>query len=225
MAEIRLSKVDETNIGDHSRLLADDICLFLWEYTAGGGFSAGKANDLIINLKKKPSERTTKGGWQYKGRAIDEAAAALSQALNPEWLKIATLVPAPPSKALDHPDYDDRVEQILRKIQMPLGAAADIRVLIRNKASRASAHETDQRPTIEELIDNMELDETVAASAPVQALGIFDDMLTTGTTFRAMATILGERFPGVKITGIFLARRAIPNPFAQLSVDQLLGKL
>lgn len=67
------------------------------------------------------------------------------------------------------------------------------------------------------------LDEAVAGSAPVQALGIFDDMLTTGTTFRAMATILGERFPGVKITGIFLARRAIPNPFAQLSAAQLLG--
>jgi hypothetical protein len=223
LAEIRLSKVDETNISDHSRLLADDICLFLWEYTAGGGFSAGRANDLIINLKKKPSERTTKGGWHYKGRAIDEIAAALSASLNPEWLRVATLVPAPPSKATDHPDYDDRVEQIVRKITMPPGATADIRPMIRNRSSRASAHESDERPTVQELVDNMELDEAMASSAPVKTIGIFDDMLTTGTTFRAMATILGKRFQGVNATGIFVARRAIPNPFAQLSVDQLSG--
>ena len=225
MTKIRLSKVDETNIGDHSRLLNDDICLFLWEYTAGGGFSSGKANDLISNLKKKPSERTTKGGWHYKARAIDEAAAALSQSLNPEWLKVATLVPAPPSKATDHPDYDDRIEQVVRKIRMPPGVTADIRPMVRNRASRASAHESEHRPTIEDLVENMELDEAMAASSPVKSLGVFDDMLTTGTTFRAMATVLGNRYPGVKITGIFIARRAIPNPFAQLSVDQLLGEL
>jgi hypothetical protein len=224
LAEIRLSKIDETNIGDHSRLLPADICLFLWEYTANEGFSFSTTNGLILNLKKKPSERLTKGGWQYKASAINKAAEALTEALNVDWLKIATLVPAPPSKATDHPDYDDRVEQIVRKLGPP-GLQLDVRPMIRNRSSRAAAHESNSRPTVQELIDNMELDETMASSAPVRTIGIFDDMLTTGTTFRAMATMLGQRFPNTKITGIFIARRAIPNPFAQLSVDEFLDDL
>jgi len=36
---------------------------------------------------------------------------------------------------------------------------------------------------------------------------VFDDFLTTGSHFRAMTSVLEAEFPGVPITGLFIARR------------------
>ena len=43
-------------------------------------------------------------------------------------------------------------------------------------------------------------------------IGIFDDVLTAGTHYRAMAITLGNRFPGIPIFGFFVARRVFPTP-------------
>jgi hypothetical protein len=48
-----------------------------------------------------------------------------------------------------------------------------------------------------------------------QAIGIFDDVLTVGTHFVAMKTILARRFPTIPIVGIFIARRVFANPLAE----------
>lgn len=53
----------------------------------------------------------------------------------------------------------------------------------------------------------------MVSQPPPRAIGIFDDVLTAGTHFRAMDTILRARFPNVPITGIFLARRVLPSTF------------
>ena len=39
----------------------------------------------------------------------------------------------------------------------------------------------------------------------------FDDVLTTGSHFEGIEIVLGERFPGVTVFGLFLAR-AVPPP-------------
>jgi predicted amidophosphoribosyltransferase len=36
---------------------------------------------------------------------------------------------------------------------------------------------------------------------------LFDDVLTTGAHFRAASAALQQSFPGVKIIGLFIARR------------------
>jgi len=40
-------------------------------------------------------------------------------------------------------------------------------------------------------------------------------VLTAGTHFVAMKTTLSRRFPGVSISGFFIARRVFPDPFAE----------
>jgi predicted amidophosphoribosyltransferase len=42
---------------------------------------------------------------------------------------------------------------------------------------------------------------------PPQAIGLFDDVLTTGAHFRAASNILQKAFPGVRVIGVFIARR------------------
>jgi len=39
-------------------------------------------------------------------------------------------------------------------------------------------------------------------------VAVFDDILATGTHFRAMKRVLLQRFPDVHVVGIFIARRA-----------------
>ena len=198
--QIRLTEIDATNIDLHARLTAADKCLFLFEYTSGQGYAFSATNNLISNLKKKPSQPNQ----YYKNQAISRSAAYLAATLNGEWLDRATLVPVPPSKAADHPEYDNRMERICRAIRRGL----DVRLLVRRTQSTAAAHEVaaGERPSVEDLLAVYEIDESLTEPAP-KVIGIFDDVLTAGTHYRAMQIKLSERFPGVPIFGIFIARR------------------
>jgi hypothetical protein len=52
----RFLKIDDQNRGDHSHLTAADECYFLYEYTSRRNYSFSSTNQLISNLKKKPSQ-------------------------------------------------------------------------------------------------------------------------------------------------------------------------
>lgn len=76
----RLTKIDDLTRPDHSCLSADDDCYFIGEYTARKSYAFSSTNNLIVNLKK-PMERRGRPEWQYKGRAIETAAAMLRSSL------------------------------------------------------------------------------------------------------------------------------------------------
>jgi predicted amidophosphoribosyltransferase len=130
--------------------------------------------------------------------------------MNSDWLATGTLVPVPPSKARGDPEYDDRISQICRAIP----GAADVRELVIQTRSLPADHVGGQRHRIEDLVEVYSIDESSAAPAP-SSIAIVDDVLTNGTHFRAMKAILQDRFPGVPIAGLFIARRVFPNPFEE----------
>jgi len=178
---MRLSEIDDSNRGDHMRLVDGDNCLFLFEYTSGRDYTFSATNDLINNLKKKPTASQAQLG--YKNGAIIRCATTLRDALNPAWLDTATIIPVPGSKAADHPDYDNRMERVAKLIRPGL----DVRNLVIQDQSTTAAHEAGfggDRVTVDEL--------------------------TAGTHFRAMKTVLAHRFPTATITGLFIARRVFP---------------
>ncbi|KIC40155.1 hypothetical protein RA27_15090 [Ruegeria sp. ANG-R] len=207
--------IDDLTRLDHSELTEDDRCIFLREYRAGDGFK-GETNSLIWNLKKKPSERLTKGGYHHKARAIAQVSREFASHLNPDWLNISTLIPIPGSKSKDHPDYDNRMEQICRGIREGL----DVRPLIYQTESTEYSHNADsgERLTVEQLMNVYAIDENLTQPEPV-SIGIFDDVLTIGRHYRAMHNLLSARFPNARITGIFVARTIHPNPFENADLD------
>jgi hypothetical protein len=82
---------------------------------------------------------------------------------------------------------------------------ADIRELIIQCESMTPAHVSGLfRPTVAEIMENYEIDESLTEPPP-NAIGLFDDILTAGSHFRAAKLVLLERFPGVPIVGVFLA--------------------
>ena len=199
----RISKIDDLTRGDHSYLDSDDQCFYLGEYTARRGFAFSATNNLILNLKKSPDLRGTEQ-WKWKERAIRQAGQALREVLSEPWLSTATLVPIPPSKTTGHPSYDDRILRVLQVLGAGMGL--DIRELVLQTESVTAAHDSESRPRPWEIAENYHIDEDLAAPEPVQ-FGVFDDLLTTGSHFKAMKIALMERFPGVLVTGIFIARR------------------
>jgi predicted amidophosphoribosyltransferase len=212
---VRLSEIDDSNRSGHFHLTAADICYFLYEYTSGHNYEFSGTNSRISNLKKKPSQRGQQH-YQYKEGAIRACARDFSQALNAQWLAQATLVPVPGSKAMDHPDHDDRMVRICNGISQP---PPDVRLLVLQSQSTNASHEAHEgeRVTVEELTDLYSINENIANPAP-SAIAIVDDLLTAGTHFRAMKDILTTRFPGVPIIGLFVARRVFPeNPFANFA--------
>lgn len=54
---MRLSQIDAASRSDHYHLTDDDECFYFLEYTSGRDYSFSKANGIIANLKKKPSNR------------------------------------------------------------------------------------------------------------------------------------------------------------------------
>jgi predicted amidophosphoribosyltransferase len=200
---------DPLSFGDHCYLAADDSCYHLGEYTARRGYSFSDTNQLISNLKKKPTVRH-ESQWRHKENAIVKIAGVLCSALthgeNKQLLSRVTLVPIPPSAALGDPLYDDRMTRILNGMRQKLGMELDIRELVKQRSSTHPVHENEERPTPWQIVQNYYLDEDLVHPAP-DGIWVFDDMLTTGAHYKAMQTVIRDRFPDIVIVGIFVARR------------------
>jgi hypothetical protein len=206
LTDVRVQVLDQQARSDHSYIEANDQIYFAHEYTSGAGF-AGAGNDLILNLKKR-MDRRGRPEWRHKERAIQTVSQLLAANLNKDWLRLGTLVPVPPSKMRSDPTYDDRMLRALHGIAQ--WHMIDVRELVRQKESTRASHESaGNRMRPADLLAVYEIDEAVANARPVSALLVVDDLLTTGAHYRAMHTILTERFPGAPIAGVFIARRRI----------------
>jgi predicted amidophosphoribosyltransferase len=213
----RLTWIDETNRDQHAFLQEGDRCLFFGEYFAGKGYQGGGTNQLMFNFKTLPSiARTNPARRNYKESAIATVATGLREVVGRNQIERLTFVPIPPSKTSDHPDYDDRLTRALT-----MGCAdinSDIRLLLRRLSSTESDHSTGARLTPEALHSLLELDSSAVAAMPLrEAIVLFDDVITTGKSFKCCERRLREAIPAtVPIIGLFVARRILRNPFDDL---------
>jgi hypothetical protein len=201
-----LIKIDELVLGEHGSVSSNDDCYYLMEYTAHRGYSYSTGNDWIQNLKK-PVSRKNNPEWRYKEMAIRKFAAELTAAL-PAIIDFdkTTLIPIPPSKTRSNPLFDDRLQQIL---QIACPDEADVRELILCRADLVAAHEcTGPRPSVQELLANYELNPDVSPIIAERVV-LFDDVITGGNHYVACKTFIENRYPGTKIIGVFIARRAV----------------
>ncbi len=142
MNDAKLTKFSSVSRRDHHYLRPEDDCYFFIEYTRGKSFDYSNANSFINNLKKSPKTRGT-WQWRHKQKAIRVAARTLLRELPDEWLSESTFVPVPPSKAKNHPEYDDRMLQILAKLN------ADVREVIYQTRTMPAAHESENRHSVD----------------------------------------------------------------------------
>lgn len=215
MDPIKLQKIDESLLSEHSCLIDSDHCYFIGEYSARQGFDHINPNQHIQNMNqvinnfKKPMERKGLNEWYYKDQAILKIAFWLMSTTAWDKLKTATWIPIPPSKVSSDPQYDDRLWRVLLKMKEK-DSSLDIRELILTKSNRKAAHEPGaSRPKVTEHQKNFVIDESKTNPKP-KAIILFDDIITSGAHFKAAQSLLQVEFPGIPIIGIFVARSVSP---------------
>lgn len=204
---IRLQAIDEHTRPDHSYLNEDDECYYVLEYAARQKPPYDSTSDLIFNLKKR-TDRKGRSEYFYKEQAIQKAGELLRTVLDPKWFESVTIVPIPCSKISADPLYDDRIIQVVRV--MTQGLICDVRELVAQTKSLDSFHDG-SRLSPEQLMEYYEVDEVLCGRPAPTAVALFDDMLTTGSHFKAMKAIIQQRYPGISVCGIFIARRYFPK--------------
>lgn len=199
----RLTRIDDSMRADHHRLSPTHQCYFYGEYTARKGFSHSDTNQLICNLKK-PVSKKGQPDYLYKQQAISKVAYLMNATLRAN-IQDATFIPVPPSKHNNHPDYDDRLIQVLHGFRN-LNSSVEYRQLIYQDRSIRATHNSDNRVTVEELEKIYKFDEKLVNGLR-RFVVIFDDMITTGSHFVAIKNCLEKRFSNKTIVGLFIARR------------------
>lgn len=190
---------------DHVYLDEGDLCYHFGVYSPRRGFEYSPTNQLILNFKKEPSRKANPNEWQYKIDAIKQVAGILRATfVRARNFHELTFVPIPPSKAVSDPEYDNRIIATLREAFPEESFHADIRELVTVKESLESHHSSAKRDP-QRLIDNYCFNEDLAEPAPKNIV-IFDDVLTSGSHFKAMKTVLSRRFPAARIYGLFISR-------------------
>ncbi len=204
-----LREIDEAIRGIHPHLTATDEVLFWREYTSGRDWSFGDANNFIGNLKKKPT--SSEAVLRHKARAIRECSSYFSKAINPVWIREAIFVPVPCSKVAGHAEYDDRMTKVCNGIKVD-NDHATVRELVYQSESLTASHtlQAGQRHTVQDLLDVYKIDEDLIDDAPTR-IAVVDDVLTNGTHFRAMKTVLLQKWPNARVVGFFVARRIFPT--------------
>lgn len=225
MTLLRLQYIDQDMANtDHPYLRPQHNCYFLREYTSGQGYNFGETNQLIINLKKAMA-RQGRPEWRYKEEAIHQIAKELSAAIPDDYFERTAFVPVPPSKTRSDPEYDPRLIQILERMKEHRGGKVIISDCVSRTVSHEAFHLSDdrRRPKPEE--QPLALDHSLLPAA-CNRFAVFDDIITTGSSYVAMHNWLQRARPNAVIFGLFVARRAFPPPTrrpANIDLAKLFG--
>ncbi|BDV57394.1 TPA: hypothetical protein ACYZZ7_004910 [Escherichia coli] len=198
---LRLTLIDELIRKQHHYLEDGDLCYCFGEYTARQGAAYSETNQLIINLKKG-YERRAFPDYHYKKVAIEYVAQMLIS--NIGNLEEYTFVPVPPSKCRTDAAYDDRMTEILR-IAQTYEPWLDYRELVVQNVSTIASHTAANRPSPEAIMANYQLNEQLLEGCRPWIV-IFDDVLTAGSHFKAMKSLILQHIPEACILGLFVAR-------------------
>ncbi|QBQ41212.1 hypothetical protein E2P86_08595 [Sphingobacterium psychroaquaticum] len=204
-----MKKIDELTIYDHAYLTVNDNCYYFAEYPSGDP-QVNRNNPIysLIHNLKKTVDRKESPEWKYKLIAIEQCQVELVNLFqHTQDIGEYTLVPIPPSKTKRNEMYDDRTLQILIGLKLTFDNC-DVRELIYTIEDRVPSHHSTEgpRPTIEEIYQNYQIDETQTNNIRRKII-LVDDVLTKGTHYQAAKRIITERFPGIEIRGLFIARR------------------
>lgn len=202
-----LHKIDELDIlANRGMLGLDDNCYYYLTYNRNAPLYSGSPRSIIKNLKRKPSEIAENPSFSYyKQKEIQKVASLLNGSIHErqELLKYVW-IPVAPSKAVSDPEYDDRLMQILATLKKMIASLVFIDPFY-SIESKSSSHITNER-SLEEKKKNLGCDEHILQSMDLTRVVLFDDMITTGSTFIAYKHKILDMCPNADIVGIFICK-------------------
>lgn len=186
-----------------------DECYFYMIYTPGGGFQASQANSRIYNFKA--TEQNPKKPLKY----IQESRREFAKDLKPAIQTILNLSPAnttslafiPTSKHRQDPNYNGNFEEVCKYLKDEFKDMLLIETpveIIKSRQSSAIATGHRGREYIEQLKSNFKWK---GLKYKANILVLFDDVLTTGSHFKAIKEVIEANIQSepLRIIGLFWA--------------------
>ncbi|MBN8538468.1 MAG: hypothetical protein J0M15_15555 [Deltaproteobacteria bacterium] len=185
-------------------IMTNDVCIYAREYKAGQGYAAGETNQLILNFKMFVTFKGT-NRWRYRDRDVRKFAeeAALNFGAN----STVAITAIPSSKAKNDPDYTNRFEDMLTHLltlRPNLIEEWPVELIQTVQASHQAGSRNPQQ------IQQHYRWRGFQNGVP-QTLVLFDDVVTTGSHFRAMSDFIRSNGYTGNIVGIFWARSVFPT--------------
>jgi predicted amidophosphoribosyltransferase len=178
-------------------LTVPEQCAFARDYVSGRGYD-GEANQLIVNLKMGPDAPKTR--IHHRTSAINQFASELTLVIPDN----ATIVPMPPSIPDDGKAVDNRIEEVLLRLQsLPSHRQIRIAKLVEWRSSKQQAHKGGIRDPLELAPLLKWTGENCEATPEVF---VCDDVITTGGSYEAVRSVIREHWPGTVVFGVFWAR-------------------
>lgn len=175
---------------------SSDECYYLMEYHARKGYQYSNENGLIYNFKKPLDDK----GQQYKVQAIGKVAEILC-ALFKSYSNYV-FIPIPTSKSKTDSLHDSRLIQVLKivekEINLPYYDLLDRQV----SAPPLHSGTVNRTPSNHKLSFNCE-DTSVLQN---KTIILFDDVVTTGSTYKAAKEMIMEKTSNIRIVGLFISR-------------------
>ena len=154
-------------------------------------------------MKKSPEKKEkNQDEWQHKQKEIQNIAYLISNVITKKDDII--FVPAATSKDKNDKLYDDRLVCVLEAVKKIIGV--DYVELIETKQSTIPAHRTNKLRTPEEAMKNIELKVDKLEFIKNKLIILFDDVFTSGSTFKATQRLIQKYSPETKVFGLFVAK-------------------
>lgn len=176
---------------------SNDECFYRREYYPRRGFLFCETNQLIKNFKHNVKKRPDLE--KHKISSINIFAEELSLFFAGKEAYYLSFVP--PSKCKIDGLYDDRLEKTLLRLK-ELRNNIVIEQPVSLKKSRRASHMGGPR-IIDEIIDNYQWDGF--KNKKIRNLYIIDDIITTGSHYKAFKKIIMKYDLNIEVTGLFWA--------------------
>jgi predicted amidophosphoribosyltransferase len=174
-----------------------DECYYIREYCPGKGFLYSETNQLVKNYKH--DVKTRHDLEVHKTSSINKFAEELSLFFDDSKVYYLSFIPS--SKNRSDKRYDDRLEKTLFKLK-ELRSKIVIENPVSIKFSMRASHKGGPR-LINDLFENYGWDGL--KNNEIGNLYIIDDIITTGSHYKAFKNFIMKHRPGIEIIGLFWA--------------------
>ena len=189
----------------HYYITDNDYCFYAREYISGTGYAGSSTNSLILNFKKPPLKQEDYE-WTLRQQAVTQFKTEIEKLFKSNVTITVTAIPS--SKSKTDPKYTHRFEDLFEQLKKSRNINVSIEWPIEiKKTIEASHHKGMREPKYKK--ENYLW--RGFKNNPPKRLYIFDDILTTGSNFRATSDFLRENKYTGKIIGIFWAKTVQRN--------------
>lgn len=207
MSSPKWKKVDSSDsFLSHFELIESYTLIYGRTYTAHENYGYSRTNQLIYNLKKSIDRAAKELKW--KEVAVNRFAEELGDFLEKVTREDRSywIVPIPPSKTTSHPEYDDRVHRVAKKVADRI-AQISYKPIVKTSVDREAKHKTSTLRDPDDIYSTLSFnpDDATDYDETIKII-VLDDVLTSGASFEAMRRLLEENLSNPQIVGIFWAK-------------------